>query len=59
MKLEGTIVAMVTPYTESDEIDEEGIRENINYLIEKGVDGILAAGTTGESATVLTMNTVS
>lgn len=52
MKLEGTIVAMVTPYTKSDEIDENGIRENINYLIEKGVDGILAAGTTGESATV-------
>ncbi len=52
MKLEGTIVAMVTPYTENDEIDEEGIRENINYLIEKGVNGILAAGTTGESATV-------
>ncbi|WP_414468558.1 4-hydroxy-tetrahydrodipicolinate synthase [Methanobacterium sp. ACI-7] len=52
MKLEGTIVAMVTPYTKSDEIDEEGIRENINYLIEKGVDGILAAGTTGESATI-------
>mgnify|MGYP005851059327 CR=1 FL=1 len=52
MKLEGTTVAMVTPYTEDDEIDEDGIRENINYLIEKGVDGILAAGTTGESATV-------
>src|SRR5512139_1779727 len=52
MKLEGTTVAMVTPYTENDEIDEEGIRENINYLIEKGVNGILVAGTTGESATV-------
>ena len=52
MKLEGTIVAMVTPYTKSDEIDEEGIRENINYLIDKGVNGILAAGTTGESATI-------
>ena len=52
MKLEGTIVAMVTPYTKSDEIDVEGIRENINYLIEKGVNGILAAGTTGESATI-------
>ena len=52
MKLEGTIVAMVTPYTKSDEIDEDGIRENINYLIEKGVNGILAAGTTGESATI-------
>jgi 4-hydroxy-tetrahydrodipicolinate synthase len=52
MKFEGTIVAMVTPYTKNDEIDEEGIRENINYLIEKGVSGILAAGTTGESATI-------
>jgi len=52
MKFEGTIVAMVTPYTKNDKIDEEGIRENINYLIEKGVSGILAAGTTGESATI-------
>lgn len=52
MKIEGTIVAMVTPFTKDDEIDEEGMRENINYLIEKGVDGLLAAGTTGESATI-------
>ncbi len=52
MKLEGTIVAMVTPYTKSDQVDEEGVRENINYFIEKGVSGILAAGTTGESATI-------
>ena len=52
MKLEGTIVAMVTPYTKNDEIDEKGIRENISYLIENGVDGILAAGSTGESATL-------
>ncbi|HEX3013833.1 MAG TPA: dihydrodipicolinate synthase family protein, partial [Methanobacterium sp.] len=40
MKFEGTTVAMVTPYTKNDEIDEEGIRENINYLIENGVNGI-------------------
>ena len=52
MKFEGTTVAMVTPYTKNDGIDEEGIRENINYLIENGVNGILAAGTTGESATI-------
>jgi len=52
MKFEGTTVAMVTPYTKNDELDEDGIRENINYLIEKGVNGILAAGTTGESATI-------
>ncbi len=52
MKLEGTIVAMVTPFNNEDEVYETGIRENINYLIERGVDGVLAAGTTGESATI-------
>lgn len=52
MSFEGTIVAMVTPFTSEDEVNEAGMRENINYLIENGVDGILAAGTTGESATI-------
>jgi 4-hydroxy-tetrahydrodipicolinate synthase len=52
MKFEGTYVAMVTPFTEDKEIDEEGFRSNINYLIEKGVNGLVGAGTTGESATV-------
>ena len=52
MKFEGTYVAMVTPFTPDKEIDEEGFRSNINYLIEKGVTGLVGAGTTGESATV-------
>ena len=52
MKFEGTTVAMITPFTSDDGVDESGMRENINYLIENGVDGILAAGTTGESATI-------
>ena len=52
MKLEGTIVAMVTPFNSEDEVDQAGMRENINYLIERGVEGVLAAGTTGESATI-------
>lgn len=52
MKLEGTIVAMVTPFTPDDQVDESGMRENINYLMERGVNGLLAAGTTGESATI-------
>ncbi|MBO6124111.1 MAG: 4-hydroxy-tetrahydrodipicolinate synthase [Methanobrevibacter sp.] len=52
MKFEGTYVAMVTPFTKDLEIDEEGFRSNINYLIEKGVNGLVGAGTTGESATV-------
>lgn len=52
MKLEGTIVAMVTPFNSDDGVDETGMRENINYLIDRGVEGVLAAGTTGESATI-------
>ena len=52
MKLEGTTVAMVTPFTTEDKVDEEGMRENMNYLLERGVNGLLAAGTTGESATI-------
>ncbi|RBQ24521.1 4-hydroxy-tetrahydrodipicolinate synthase [Candidatus Methanobinarius endosymbioticus] len=52
MNFEGTGVAMITPFTENNEIDEEGYRENINFLIENGVDALLAAGTTGESATI-------
>ena len=52
MNFEGTYVAMVTPFTKDEEIDEEGFRSNINYLIEKGVTGLVGAGTTGESATV-------
>jgi 4-hydroxy-tetrahydrodipicolinate synthase len=52
MKLEGTTVAMITPFTREDTVDEDGMRENINYLLERGVNGLLAAGTTGESATI-------
>jgi len=52
MNFRGTYVAMVTPFTSDDKIDEEGFRTNINYLIDNGVDGLLAVGTTGESATM-------
>ncbi|MDR2873991.1 MAG: 4-hydroxy-tetrahydrodipicolinate synthase [Methanobrevibacter sp.] len=52
MKFEGTAVAMVTPFTANNEVNEECFRLNINFLIEKGVDGLLVAGTTGESATI-------
>lgn len=52
MNFEGTYVAMVTPFLKDGSIDEEGFRSNINYLIEKGVNGLVGAGTTGESATI-------
>ena len=52
MRFEGTYVAMVTPFDDDKQIDEEGFRSNINYLIDQGVDGLVGAGTTGESATL-------
>ena len=52
MNFEGTYVAMITPFTDEGVVDEEGFRFNINYLIERGVSGLVGAGTTGESATL-------
>ena len=52
MIFEGTAVAMVTPFLKDGSIDEEGFRQNINWLIERDVDGLVAAPTTGESATL-------
>ena len=52
MNFEGTYVAMITPFDENGNIDEEGFRSNINFLIEQGVSGLVGAGTTGESATL-------
>ncbi len=52
MNLNGTHVAMVTPLDDDKNINEEEYRNLIDFLIEGGVEGILAAGTTGESATM-------
>ena len=52
MNFEGTYVAMVTPFDKDEQIDEEGFRSNINYLIDQGVNGLVGVGTTGESATL-------
>ena len=52
MNLNGTHVAMVTPLDKDKNVDEEKFRNFIDFLIEGNVDGLLAAGTTGESATL-------
>ena len=48
---EGIIPALVTPFKENFEIDYEGLSKNLDYL-EKYVDAVVPAGTTGESATL-------
>lgn len=52
MEFRGSIVAMITPFTEDGSIDRKGVEKLINYHIENGTDAILLAGTTGESATL-------
>ena len=48
----GTAPALVTPFTENDEIDEPAFRRLIDGQIEGGVDGLVVLGTTGENPTV-------
>jgi len=47
----GAIVAIVTPFKDGA-VDEEALRELIEFQIENGTDGIVPCGTTGESATM-------
>ena len=47
----GAIVAIVTPF-KNGQVDEEALRELIEFQIVNGTDGIVPCGTTGESATL-------
>jgi len=48
LRLEGVICAMVTLFKSNYELDEEAIRGQVDFLIKKGVHGILACGSLGE-----------
>jgi 4-hydroxy-tetrahydrodipicolinate synthase len=50
--LRGCYVAIVTPFDENGAVNEKALRSNIDFLISKGVAGIVPCGTTGESATL-------
>ena len=52
MDLHGCYIAIVTPFDPQGGLDEQGLRSNINFLVDKGVAGIVPCGTTGESATL-------
>lgn len=47
-KLCGTVVPLVTPFTEQDTVDEVSLRRLVNHVIEGGVQGLYPCGTTGE-----------
>ncbi|NWQ44636.1 4-hydroxy-tetrahydrodipicolinate synthase [Bacillus sp. EB106-08-02-XG196] len=48
------LTAMVTPFDQHGEVDFNAARTLVNYLIENGTDGLVVAGTTGESPTLTT-----
>jgi 4-hydroxy-tetrahydrodipicolinate synthase len=47
----GAITAMVTPFREG-RLDENRLREQVEYQIKNGIDGLVPVGTTGESPTL-------
>ncbi len=48
----GSIVALVTPFDKHDRIDYDALRRLIEFHIGEGTNGLVIAGTTGESATL-------
>lgn len=48
----GSLVALVTPFTDDNSVDYVSLNRLIEFHIDKGSDGLVIAGTTGESATL-------
>jgi len=49
---QGSLVALVTPMQEGGVIDEAALQRLIDFHVEQHSDGLVAVGTTGESATL-------
>jgi 4-hydroxy-tetrahydrodipicolinate synthase len=50
--LQGSMVALVTPMTADGGLDEDTLARLVEWHVAEGTDGIVAVGTTGESATL-------
>ena len=48
----GSLVALATPFGEQNRVDYDALERLIDFHIEQGSDGLVIAGTTGESATL-------
>lgn len=51
-KFLGTGVALATPFTGSNEVDENALRRLVQFQIKNGVDYLVVMGTTAENATL-------
>lgn len=52
MNLGGSMVALVTPMHADGTVDWDGLADLVDWHVGQGTDGIVAVGTTGESATL-------
>src|SRR3989442_5859962 len=52
MAIGGILTAMVTPFDADGRVDEDATVRLIHHLVEHGSDGLVVAGTTGESPTL-------
>lgn len=50
--ISGSLVALVTPMLPSGDVDWEGLQKLVEWHVAEGTHGIVAVGTTGESATL-------
>jgi len=50
--IRGSIVALVTPFTEAGEIDFAALSSLVSFQLEAGTQALVIGGTTGESATL-------
>ena len=48
------LTAMITPFDDNGEINFDETTKLVNYLLDNGTDGLVVAGTTGESPTLTT-----
>ncbi len=48
----GSLVALATPFDDGDRVDYAALERLIEFHVDQGSDGIVVAGTTGESATL-------
>jgi len=51
-EVKGIMPPMLTVFKSNEDLDEEGTRAFVNFLIEKGVHGIIPNGSTGEFASM-------
>ncbi|MBK20748.1 MAG: 4-hydroxy-tetrahydrodipicolinate synthase [Flavobacteriales bacterium] len=51
-EIQGTGVALVTPFTQSGDVDFSALERLVNHVIDGGVNYLVALGTTGESVTL-------